>query len=376
MTVAENVKDLHFASIVKSVRSEAKSLQKKGSDIIILLAHDGGECHKFDNPRDLSSCDSTQSIFRVAKKLSPKLIKAIVAGHTHSGVAHFVNGIPIIESYRYNTAFGRIDLRIDPKQRKILSTKIYRPQNLCKNWRDERAPCKSFSYEGKKVVEDKKIATIIEPAFARAKQLKQRKLGVMVSKKLTRKGDQESPLTNLFADLLRQTWPKADVAIYNGAGIRANLHQGPLLYGELYEAHPFDNSLATITLKGWQLRKLVHNNLKRGLSIVVLSGATAEARCRGKDLEVTLRRNNGKLITDDESLHIATSDFLAWGGNSFFKGIGTKDSDFRIHTDKPIRDEIVKVLEKRGGSLGTDPSIFDRNNPRLRYPGKRPVRCN
>ena len=56
-------------------------------------------------------------------------------------------------------------------------------------------------------------------------------------------------------------------------------------------------------------------------SMVVLSGATAAAACGPDGPTVTLRRDTGAPIGDDERLRVATSDFLATGGDTRPTGI-------------------------------------------------------
>jgi hypothetical protein len=48
-----------------------------------------------------------------------------------------------------------------------------------------------------------------------------------------------------------------------------------------------------------------------------------------------------------------------------------------IARDRPIRDAVLDGLRQLpGGTLsGDDKQLFDRDQPRIRYAGERPVRC-
>ena len=97
---------------------------------------------------------------------------------------------------------------------------------------------------------DGKIAALIAPAAAAARQKSEERLGVEVLGPLPHRRGEETALGNLLADLAREARPRSDVAVLNGGGMRAGLPAGPLRYGGLYEAFPFDNGFATLAHAG------------------------------------------------------------------------------------------------------------------------------
>src|SRR5690606_2268678 len=157
---------------------------------------------------------------------------AIVAGHTHAGVAHFVNGIPIVESYSHGRAFGRIDLEVHP-ERGVVGAVVHPPRALCEPGSSASSDCVPGMYEGHEVEPDTRVAALIRPALDRARAAEERPLGVTLSARITADYDDESALGNLFTDLMRVAQPEADVALTNGGGLRADLPAGPLTYGHL-----------------------------------------------------------------------------------------------------------------------------------------------
>src|SRR6185295_8051103 len=112
------------------------------------------------------------------------------------------------------------------------------------------------SFLGDPVVPDEEIAKIIKPALARVEELQNRPLGISAETALTRNYEAESALGGVLADALRER-EKADVAILNPGGLRADLKAGDLKYGDVYEVLPFDNTVATITMTGEELRRLL-----------------------------------------------------------------------------------------------------------------------
>jgi 2',3'-cyclic-nucleotide 2'-phosphodiesterase (5'-nucleotidase family) len=173
---------------------------------------------------------------------------------------------------------------------------------------------------------------------------------------------------------MREARPRADVAVVNGGSLRVDLPAGPLTYGRLFEALPFDNRFATIPITGAELAAVIARNLERDNGIVSLSGVRAEARCQNGALTVTLQRTSGRTITPSTKLTLVTSDFLATGGDGLFSE-ETKEHA-KLDDGPPIREAMADLLRARRAPLTPDdPTLFDPAHPRVAYPGSRPVHC-
>src|SRR5581483_7336866 len=66
----------------------------------------------------------------------------------------------------------------------------------------------------------------------------------------------ESALGSFLADSLRAS-EKADVALLNPGGLRADLKSGELTYGAVFEVMPFDNNVATLDVTGDELLRVL-----------------------------------------------------------------------------------------------------------------------
>jgi 5'-nucleotidase len=355
----------------EAITRESAALRSAGASVVIVLAHEGADCLKFENPTDISSCSKSEDkIFQIANALPPGTVDAIIAGHTHAGVAHQVNGISIAEAYSKAKAFSRIDIRVDIAKQRVLETRVFPPEALCP---DE--PCKTQAdYEGRKVAADATIWKTITPALDLAARRRHESLGVTVDAMLPAEHGMECALGNLFADLMLQAVPGSDVAIGNGGSLRHPLPQGELLYGSLYEAMPFDNYLASVSITGAELRQVLTEHFASpGHSQISLAGMTVQATCKEGALTVVMRRNSGKLIDDREKLLLATSDYLATGGDKFFAPAKLTQDDIRIDPKVLVRDAFAAGLTKRKQVKSSD--FFDARAPRVRTPSERPVRC-
>jgi 5'-nucleotidase len=375
-TIAPNVQGLRVSPVAPAVIEQATSLRRQGATIVIALIHSGAECTKFDNPTDLSVCRAAEEIFGVARAAPPGLLDAIVAGHRHWGMAAEVNGVPIIQSYWSGRAFGRIDLTVDRASRRVTAHHIFPPHDLCEREvpgtdgcaRPDAAGSRVAEYEGRPVSPSASIAAILQPAVAAAAQLKAKPLTAVLSKRLRYSENTESASNNLWTDWLRAA-SGADIALTNSAGYRADLPEGPLTYGRLYASMPFDNNRVLLTLTGAELRRIVTDNLKRSGSMVVFSGLRATVTCDGAELRATLRRESGPPIGDADVLRVATTDFIATGGDQFLSSVMPVHV---VSTGDTMRDEVAAYLTQHGG---TYPQGNDVDAPRIAFGGTRPLRC-
>jgi len=347
-TLRANTVGLELAPVTESVRSEAEKLRAAGADVVIVAAHAGGSCRAFDDPADAGSCDERSEIVRVAHALEPGLVDVIVAGHTHGAMAHAINGVAIIESFSRGRAFGRVDLVVDRATGRVEARTIHRPQDLCEYAEPGAVQCAEpgagpmpprATYEGAPVESDPGIDAILEPAIARVAAVKAEPLGVTLSSPLPVRGDVESPLGNLFADAM--------LVNNTDGGLRGDLPAGPLTYGRLFEVFPFDNQLVGLQMTGSDLERILAGHIARSRSLLGLSGGRVEAACRGGRLTVRVVRVDGREIGDDESIVVATTDYLAT--TDLFEAVVPPDGE--IGAGPVVRDAVAEWLRRHGGVI-------------------------
>ena len=362
-TLPLNVQGLRMASLTETVAAEAAKLRESGARIVILAAHAGGSCERFADPLDVSSCDPNAEIFDLARELPHGLVDAIVAGHTHAGLAHEVAGIPIVQSYWGGRSFGRIDLKVDRETGRVESATPFAPRDICGVSDPVRAACAlpaaapvlpRAEYEGRPVVEDAAVLHAMVPALTRVRHLQDTPLGVVLDTPIARAGDDESPLGNLYADALRERF-NADIALNNNSlgGLRADLPGGRVTFGQLYDTFPFDNRLVRAQLTGSALEQGISNALRRGRrGAFGISGARLLVSCAIDGPQVQLFRPSGQRIGSSESLTVVAMDSML-GGQLFAPVV--PPGSLRVPSDAPIVREVVEDwLRERGGHLRAD----------------------
>jgi 2',3'-cyclic-nucleotide 2'-phosphodiesterase (5'-nucleotidase family) len=337
-TIAANVQGLRVAPLVPAITAEASKLRAAGADIVIVASHAGGRCDRFDDPADVSSCDPESEIFRAARSIPAGLVDVIAAGHTHSGLAHRVNGIGIVEPLWGGQAFGRADVVFDRGTRRVAAIHLFAPQ-----------PIVPAQYAGRDVVPDPAIVQAMAPALQRVHELQEAPLGVSLDAPIPRGGEFGSPLANVFAEAIRTVVPGADVAVVNNAtrGLWADVTEGPMTFGRLYNVFPFDNRVARINLTAAELARWVAGEIRQGRrGGLGISGVGVRASCLAGDVHVDLVRD-GELVRDDQQLLIATI-----GGPTLSGNVATPDPLGGGPTDNgPVVREAVEDWMRRFGNL-------------------------
>jgi 2',3'-cyclic-nucleotide 2'-phosphodiesterase (5'-nucleotidase family) len=315
-TLAANVQGLRMAPLGPTIVAEASRLRAAGAQVVIVASHAGGRCDRFDLPADLSSCVSESEIFQVARSLPRGLVDVIAAGHTHGGLAHQVGGIGIIQPLSRGQALGRVDIVFDRRTRSVARIQLFAPRQVCAHQDPITENCVPMTastvpakYEGRAVTPDPAIIQAMAPALERVHALRATRLGASLNLPVRRVGTLGSPIGNLFADALRDAVPGADVAAVNNAarGLRADLPDGPITFGQLYDVFPFDNRVARITVSGAELGRWLAGEIREGRrGALGISGVVVRASCLADGIHVDLLRTVGRPIHDDDRLLAVT----------------------------------------------------------------------
>ncbi len=356
-TLSANVIGIKAVPLAEAIRKEALSLRERGVAVVVVAAHAGGQCTNLNAPNDLSTCDARSEIFEVANALPKGLVNVIVAGHTHQSIAHVVAGIAIIQSGAYGVSVGRVDLTVEPKTGEVIQSKIYSPEKL-----------KAGTSVDSVVVEpDKAVLEAIAPAIKKAEAKRAESLGAVVEGEWPAKYAEECALGNWLSSLLLELDPKADVAVLNGGGLRADIAKGPLTYGNFYDVLPFDNRLATMTMTGKTLKSTFRKNLSLRSGILSIAGAKVTGVCDGGTFRVNIalidRNNQTKELKDDDKVTIVTNEFLATQGDGFGPGENVQIDE----EGPPFREPLAQLVMKKGGIL--KPNDWLIASPRISLPG-------
>ncbi|CAD7801064.1 Mannosylglucosyl-3-phosphoglycerate phosphatase [Chryseobacterium aquaeductus] len=209
---------------------------------------------------------------------------------------------------------------------------------------------------------DEDFAKFIEPYTLKLNKEMNQKIS-HTNVDLTKEGD-NSNLGNLLADYTfdgANVWAKAnlnkniDAALINIGGIRTTIGKGDILLKNVFEVMPFENEVIIMKMKGSDLQGLFDyyaknqkNNPVSHLYIETNNGALS------KNLI------NGNPVNPTQDYYIATSDYLALGGDNmkfFSKGE-------YIATGIKLRDLFIEYFKN-------DKEINPKEDVRLNFIGKK-----
>jgi 2',3'-cyclic-nucleotide 2'-phosphodiesterase / 3'-nucleotidase / 5'-nucleotidase len=296
-TRPQNVAGLAFGDLAAAVRA-ALPAARAAADFVVVLAHAGEVC-------DSGACHG--EIFDLARALDSGTVDLIVAGHTHQRVDTVVHGIPIVEAGNSGRTIAVVDFVRAGSRGRQVRARLETP------WADAVPP-------------DGALAAAVARDTRAVDSVTARNVAALQTA-LIRVGD-EYALGRLLADAYRNIG-KADVAIMNNGGIRADLPAGPVSYGALFEVQPFQNRLVRVTVSGAELRAALEHALAGGKPHAHISGLQVwydPARPDG-DRVRRVRMLNGRALDARHAYSIAVPDFLADGGDGYTMLTGAPRTD-------------------------------------------------
>jgi 5'-nucleotidase len=341
-TLPVNVATLKFNALAPEAATGAKHLREQGAQVVVAVMHAGGKCSTLKDPNDTSSCDVAEGeVFTMLNALPPGTLDAVVAGHSHNTIGHFFQQTPIIETPGQAKFYGRIELYVDPATHAVK--------------RELTTIAPMIPVKASEAVQpDAEVAKLIQPALDKVSELQHKKLGLSVPSTLGRNYDAESPLGSFLADSLR-TAEKADVAILNPGGLRADLKSGELTYGAVFEVMPFDNNVATLDVSGEELLRLLKAAYGGKKGIFQVSGIEVKlAKCPSPERLKTVTLEGGKPLAPARRYRLVLPDFLARGGDGLGPAMATLDPahvDVGQNRTQNMRDVLVAYWQAKNKPL-------------------------
>lgn len=327
-TMPAHVRGLIFGDLAGAVRAVLPQA-RAAADYVIVVAHEGVAC-------DSGSCRGPA--VDLARQLDSGAVDLIVAGHFHRVVETRVNGIPIVAAGSSGGAIAVVDFVRTGGHREVRS-------HMVTPYADRVRP-------------DSALAAFV----TRQRRISDSASGRTVARvrlPLGREGA-EYALGRLIADA-QLSVARADVAIMNNGGIRAELPGGVVSYGQLYSVLPFGNRVLKLTVPGETLLAALEE---------VVDGAEPDGHVAGVEIwynpdkpagkRITRTRlTNGRHIERGRSYTLAVNSFMATGGSGFAMLAGVTQED--------VGDDLNALVRY----LGAVPQPVDApTQPRLHREGR------
>jgi hypothetical protein len=373
-TIHANVADLAMAPLAKTIADEGARLRKEErAELVVVLAHAGGKCAHFTGSDRIRPLRDGLGDLPCRESAAPRRGRRDRGRPYARGTRARGRGHPDHRAVRL-----RESLRAHRPRARGLACARRRSQDP----RPERSlpepgkgepdwsSCDAGDYEGAKVERDAEVERAVRPALDAARARREELLGPELVKQAKRDYDDESALGNLIVDWMLEAVPEADVALTNGGGLRADLPAGPLRYGALFEAFPFDNRVGLTRITGARLEAIVRAHLRSDRRRLLVRGRARRGPLHEGELELELRRPNGQRIE-------AATRSCSWRATSCSpaattSGAAVQRAEVELR-DELVRDAVERVVRKK---QRIDPSeAFTKAKPRLELPSGRPLRC-
>jgi 5'-nucleotidase len=218
-----------------------------------------------------------------------------------------VNGIPIIEAQSSARSIGVVDL-VRSGGRRAVRAQLVTP------YADQVRPDVALTDALHR--QQQAVRNITERVVARLKV------------PLKREGD-EYGLGRIIADAQRAAG-RADVAIMNNGGIRADLPEGAISYGQVYQVQPFGNRLVRLTVKGSVLQEALEQCVagRDHVPDCHIAGAEVWYDARKEPGQRLSRiRVGGQDLDRGHNYTLVVNDFMATGGSGFRMFVGAPRED-------------------------------------------------
>ena len=363
------ISGIEFGDPVTAVNRVADQLTdgKKSNgeaDLVVAEYHEGASKNQLDPTTgqqvvSLEDQLTASPVFAHIVNDTSAKVAAIFTAHTHQAYAYDapVPGVvgatrPVTQSGSYAAFLGKVTLTVDTRTKKVLA---HTQQNLAPTTVPDADLVASYPRV-------RRIAGIVDAALDRAEVLGSVKVGE-ATHELTRAFSAptedtrayESTLSDLVAEMYRSSTASpergsAQIGVQNPGGVRADLDEGEITFGEAASVLPFANSLFTVDLTGAQFTTLLEQQWQRdaagdvpsrpylqlGLSKNVTYTFDAS---RPEGSRITSVTVDGKPIDEAATYRVATNSFLAAGGDNFRvfgEGKNSKDtglSDLDSWTD-------------------------------------------
>jgi 5'-nucleotidase len=346
------IEGLSFASTVKTANMAVGRLKKLDVRTIVIVGHLGtDQCLPYPLPAcdgDTLVTDPNDIAKNEAAKLARKVddeVDLIVAGHTHQGVNTVIDGKRVVEAYSYGTAYADVDIKVGTRTGNVASSSA----DVIRTWHNKPDGTPA-------ITPDREVQRIVDKANEAVAPIKNEVVG-HANVDLTRTqvpsappggesnlGDVTTDAMNWEADQLEGT---VDFAFVNSGGIRADIPAGDITRGEVIEAFPFQNVLATTTLTGAQVKEVLEQGASGQRGMVQVSGLRFTydpSQPVGSRVTSITVSATGQPIDPGANYRVVTNDFMINGGDSyttFLQGTNTV-----TYSDQLLSDVVVGYVRQ------------------------------
>ncbi|WP_280253421.1 bifunctional metallophosphatase/5'-nucleotidase [Nocardia abscessus] len=306
IVLPEGIRGYHFGDEAAAINRYVPEMKTAGAEAIVALVHDGGaQRPERDAPLDYNGCANvTPNVTGLAERIDPA-VRAVFTAHSHQPYVCTVGGKVITQAASYGRLITDVTLRFGSDG--VQATAVNRVVT-------------------REVTPDAPTTALIDFYTEQSRPRAGRVVGATANTLPHGPGQAgTSPLGDVIADSMLSVTAgpaSAAAAFMNPGGVRADLKQGPITYGDIFTVQPFGNQVVTLTLTGSQILRLLEQQWNDPAKPTVLSPAGitytySETAPKGAKVIADSVRVGGQPLNPVATYRITTNSFLASGGDGF-----------------------------------------------------------
>ncbi|MFI9413756.1 bifunctional metallophosphatase/5'-nucleotidase [Nocardia gamkensis] len=306
IVLPEGIRGYLFGDQAAAINRYVPEMRAAGAEAIVALVHDGGSQRpEQDAPLDYNGCANvTPNVTGLAERIDPA-VRAVFTAHSHQPYVCTAGGRVITQASSYGRLITDVTLRFGPDG--VQASAVNRVVT-------------------REVTPDAPTTALIDFYTEQSRPRAGRVVGATAA---TLPHDPNpagtSPLGDVIADSMLSVTagPAAAVAAFmNPGGVRADLKQGPITYGDLFTVQPFGNQVVTLTLTGSQILRLLEQQWTDPgkptiLSLAGIGYAYSDTAPAGAKVIAGSVRIGGQPLNPVATYRVTTNNFLASGGDGF-----------------------------------------------------------
>ena len=387
---------IKFLNYKEELIKEANNLRKdEGVNAVVLLCHIGIGCGQGNNltlnmykPTDTQEeCSRDSDLYKIINEIDEGIIDAVVTGHSHREVHHFIRNIPVISPINNGLYANIIYLAFDRNNNyKIVKehNRIEGPLPICEKIfkqslkcdfikekeLDDYLPLINYTFHNVKIEKD----PILKPIHDKYDEIYDKyneKICSIVGTDniLTIESNGSFYLGNIMADM-ESFVTGADIVVISYGNLRTEWKPGRIPRYKVEDLLPFGNDLCTFNMNGEEIKKMM-KIIQTGYKKYYVTHGVKQIMSKNKDGEYYLSSiklfdgyKESEIVSEKEYL-IAANNFLIGGGDDFNKVI----SWYKIKNLNCEYGQELDLLEKylKNQQIVDVRKYLDDNNPRIRF---------
>ena len=396
----EGYDDIIFYEYKDALVEEVNNLRKEdGVKAVVLLSHIGIGCGKGDNltlnmykPSDIQEeCSESSDLYKLLYDIDEGLIDAVVTGHSHREVHHFIRNIPVISpvnnglyaniiylAFNKNNNYNieRDKVRIEgplPVCEKIFKGSL-RCEFIKENELQKYLPLMEYTFHNVKIEKDPTLQPIHDKYDDIYNQYNEKLCSLIGTEDVLNIYKNGSfYLGNIMADMMRIV-TGANISIVSYGTLRTSWNPGRIPRFKVQDLLPYGNSLCTFQMNGEEVKrmmKILQTGVKK--KYYVTSGVK---QIMSKDKEGEYYLSSIKLfdgikeqeLIPEQNYLISTNNFLIKEAGDDFNKVLPWYKPRNLNCEYGLESDAMEIYLRKQQIIDVR-KYMDDNNPRIRFIG-------